>query len=231
MMAQREGRLSRVSPAGTLVLVLSLAVAVGLVALALVARAARPGVDQPHLISMQESAEALERAGLVMRTHGQAMLAEGQQTGDQDLLAHGEHWVRDGHTLSQRARWLAMDPLAPSSLVTSPAELSQQGSWGELTRTAAAMLHDPNRARAVDLEALRWNGLAMQAEGRMMAEHGQLMVEETELMVARHQLDELAAADLRQAAQAMREVGGHLQGNGQAMIDYADRLRRSLGYR
>jgi len=71
----------------------------------------------------------------------------------------------------------------------------------------------------------------MQAEGRMMAEHGQLMVEEAELMVARHQLDGPAAADLRQAAQTLREVGGHLEGNGRAMIDYADRLRRSLGYR
>ena len=31
--------------------------------------------------------------------------------------------------------------------------------------------------------------------------------------------------------QAMREVGGHLTANGQEMIDYADRLRRSLGAR
>lgn len=230
MMTQREGQRSRVSPTGTLVLVLALAVAVGLVAFALVARAVRPGVDQPHLISMQESAKALERAGQVMQTHGQAMLAEGQRTGDQELVAHGEHWLRDGQTLSQRAEWLAMNPLAPSSLVTPPGELSKQGSWGELTRTAAAMLHDPSRARAVDLEALRWNGLAMQAEGRMMAEHGQIMAEEAEVMVVRHRLDGQAAADLRQAAQTLRGVGSHLEGNGQAMIDYADRLRRSLGY-
>ncbi len=76
MMTQREGQRSGVSPTGTLVLVLSLVVAVGLVAFALVARAVRPGMDQPHLISMQESAEALERAGQVMRTHGQVMLAD-----------------------------------------------------------------------------------------------------------------------------------------------------------
>jgi hypothetical protein len=230
MSAQRTGSFDR-GLTGKFVLGLSVAVAVGLVAFALVARAARPGVEQPHLASMQESASALAAGGSTMVAHGQAMLAEGQRTGDQDLVAHGEHWVRDGQALSQRARWLAMDPLAPSGLVTSPAELSQQGSWGELTQTAAAMLHDPSRARAVDLEALRWNGLAMQAEGRMMAEHGQLMVEEAELMVARHGLAGQVAADLRQAAQAMREVGAHLQGNGQAMIDYADRLRRSMGYR
>jgi len=216
---------------GKFVLGLSLAVAVWLVAFGLVARAVRPGIDRPHLVSMQESAAALAAGGRTMMAHGQAMLAEGQRTGDQELVAHGEHWLRDGQALSQRAEWLAMNPLALSSLATSPGELSQQESWGELTRTAAAMLHDPSRARAVDLEALRWNGLAMQAEGRMMAEHGRLMLEEAELMVARHQLDGQAAADLRQAAQTMREVGSHLEGNGQAMIDYADRLRRSLGSR
>lgn len=185
MLAQHEGLHDRTSLTGTLVLVLALAVVMALVGFSLVARAARPGVERPRLVSMQESARALERAGQVMQTHGQAMLTLGQRAEDQDLIAHGEHRVRDGQALSQRAQWLAMDPLAPSSLVTSPGELSRQGSWGELTRTAAAMLHDPSRARAVDLEALRWNGLAMQAEGRMMAEHGQLMVEEAELMVAR----------------------------------------------
>lgn len=231
MSAQRKSSFDGGGLTGKFVLGLSVAVAVGLVALALVARAARPGVERPHLVSMAESASALAAGGRAMVIHGQAMLAEGQRTGDQDLLAHGEHWVRDGQTLSQRAQWLTMDPLAPGSLVTSPAELSQQGSWGELTQTAAAMLHDPSRARAADLEALRWNGLAMQAEGRMMAEHGRLMVEEAELMVARHQLDGPAAGDLRQAAQTLREVGAHLQANGQAMVDYADRLRCSLGYR
>lgn len=230
MVAHGEVQRSEARPAGTLALALSLVVAGGLVAFALVARSVRPGVDQPHLISMQESAQALQRAGQVMQTHGQAMLAEGQRTGDQEQIAHGEHWLRDGQALSQRAEWLAMNPLAPSSLVTSPAELSRQGSWGELPQTALAMLHDPSRAREVDLEALRWNGLAMRAEGRTMAEHGQIMAEEAEVMVARHGLDGQAAADLRQAAQTLREVGGHLEGNGQAMIDYADRLRRSLGY-
>ncbi|GIW07461.1 MAG: hypothetical protein KatS3mg060_2266 [Dehalococcoidia bacterium] len=92
------------------------------------------------------------------------------------------------------------------------------------------MLHDPSRARGVDLEALRWNGLAMRAEGQNMADHGRVMVEEAEVMVTRHQLQGQAAADLLQAAQTMREVGGHLTGNGQAMIDYAERLRRSLGF-
>jgi hypothetical protein len=29
----------------------------------------------------------------------------------------------------------------------------------------------------------------------------------------------------------MQEVGGYLAQNGQSMIDYADRLRRSMGFR
>jgi hypothetical protein len=180
---------------------------------------------------MEESARALQQAGMTMQRHGQAMIAEGQRTGDDVLVAHGWHWLSDGEALVQRGQWLLMDPLAPSSLVTPPAELSAQDAWGELPRTAQAMLHDPSRAREIDLEALRWNGLAMRAEGHNMAEHGRVMAEAVELMVARRQLEAQAATELRQAAQALREVGGHLTQNGQAMIDYADRLRRSIGGR
>ena len=208
----------------------AVAVAVALVAFSLVARAARPGVDKPHLASMEESASALARDGATMLAHGQWMVSEGQRTSDEDLVAHGEHWRADGEALLHRSQWLRMDPLVPSSLVTSPAELSAQGAWGDLPNTAKAMLHDPSKARDIDLEALRWNGLAMRAEGRNMAEHGRVMVQDADLMVARHQLQGEAAVNLRQAAQTMREVGDHLAGNGQEMIDYADRLRRSLGY-
>ncbi len=216
---------------GKLLVGLALVVAVGLVALGSIARAARPGVEPPHLVSMGESAQAMLRDGGAMQVHGQAMLDEAGRTGDADLQVHGEHWLRDGQDLVQRARWMSMDPLAPASLVTPPAELSRQGSWGALTQTAAAMLHDPGQARrAVDLEALRWNGEAMRAEGRTMAEHGRVMAEEAEIMVSRHALQGQAATALRQAAQTMQAVGGHLEQNGQGMLDYAARLRRSLGY-
>ncbi len=214
-----------------LYIALALIAASGLTILAVVVRAAQPPSPGPHLISMEESARALQQAGLSMQRHGQAMIEEGQGTGDDDLVAHGWHWLTDGQALVQRAQWLLMNPLAPSSLVTAPAELSAQDAWGDLPRTAQAMLHDPSRAREIDLEALRWNGLAMRAEGQNMAEHGRVMGEEVELMVARHQLDAHTAAELRQAAQILREVGGHLTQNGQAMIDYADRLRRSMGGR
>ena len=212
---------------------LAIAVALALVIFSVVARAARPtsAAEAPRLVSMAESAQAMQQAGNVMQSHAQAMLAEGQRTGDQDLIAHAEHWLNDGQALVRGGQWMGMNPTAPGSLVYSPSELSAQGSWGELTRTAQAMLHDPSRAREIDLSALVWNGQAMRAEGRNMLEHGRIMAEEAEIMIARHGVDGQAAADLRQAAVTVRQVGGYLEQNGQSMIDYADRLRRSMGYR
>jgi hypothetical protein len=217
----------------TLSVGLAIAVALALVGFSIVARGARPtsAAQAPRLVSMAESARAMVQAGETMQAHAQAMLTEGQQTGDQDLLAHGEHWLRDGQALVRGGQWMEMNPTAPGSLVSSPSELAAQGSWGELTRTAQAMLHDPSRASSTDLEALRWNGLAMRSEGRNMVEHGRVMVEEVELMVARHGLEGQAATDLRATAATMQQAGGYLEQNGEEMVDYADRLRRSLGYR
>lgn len=156
----------------------------------------------------------MQQAGVAMRSHAQGMLDEGQHTGDQDLVVHGERWLRAGQDLALRGQWMAANPLAPPFLISSPSDLSQ-GDWGELVRTSQAMLHDPKQARAIDLDALRWNGLAMRDEGRRMAEEGCLLLQETEVMVTRHALTEQAAADLRQAAQTLQEVGRHLAQNGQ----------------
>jgi hypothetical protein len=173
----------------------------------------------------------MQQAGNVMQSHAQAMLVEGQRTGNQDLIVRGEHWLRDGQAMVRSGQWMAMNPTAPGSLVYSPSELSAQGTWGELTRTAQQMLHDPSRAREIDLSALMWNGQAMRAEGRNMLDHGQIMAEEAESMIARHGVEGQTATDLRQSATTLRQVGGYLEQNGQSMIDYADRLRRSMGYR
>ena len=188
-------------------------------------------VARPQIISMEESGRAMEAAGATMQRHGQAMLDEGRQKGDQDLIAHGEHWLRDAQQLSQGGQWMAMNPTAPGNLVSSPAELREQGNWTELTKNAQAMIHDPSKARGVNIEALRWNGLAMRGEGQNMVDHATIMAEEVELMVQRHGQQGQAATDLRQAVEGMRRSGGHLKENGQAMMDYADRLRRSMGAR
>lgn len=214
-----------------LALAAGVAAVVGLVGFGLVARASQPMVEAPRLVSMEEAARAMQTAGAAMQAHGRQMLAESQRTGDQALTAQGEHWLSDGQALDQGGRWMAMNPTAPGSLVTSQRDLAAQGSWSELTRTAQGMLHDPKGAGAADLQALRWNGQAMRAEGKTMAEHGRVMAEEAEAMIARHALPGPAADELRRAARTMREVGGHLESNGQAMLDYAERLRWSMGYR
>lgn len=218
---------SRLTPG----IIIAIVVALALVVVGLAARAVRPGAEPARLVSMAESAQAMQQAGATMAAHGQAMLDEGRRTNDQDLLAHGEHWQRDGQALVQGGQWMAMNPTAPGSLVVPPSELAKQGSLGSLTQTAQAMLHDPSQARAVDLAALRWTGQAMRAEGQTMAEHGRVMAEEADLMVARHELAGQAATDLRQAAQTMSDVGATLSQNGRRMIDYADQLQRSLGAR
>lgn len=94
MMAQRADWPGRGSRAGKLVPRLTVAVAVALVAFALIGRG-KPGagVEKPHLISMQEGSQAMRRVGEVMQRHGQAMVEEGYQKGDPDLIAHGEHWL------------------------------------------------------------------------------------------------------------------------------------------
>ena len=219
----------RARRASRLGIVLALVVALGLVGFGAYAAARRwAAPEPPHLVSMAESAQAMQRAGEAMRTHGQAMLVEARRAGDQELLAHGEHWTRDGQALLQNAGWMAANP---TSAVSPPADLAAQGSWGELNRTARAMLHDPRGARQVDMEALRWAGLAMRGEGQNMAEHGRVMAEEVETMVARHGLAGQSAADLRQAASTMGAVGGHLRQNGQSMVDYAERLHRASAMR
>ena len=221
--------------AGKLVIGAAIAVALALVTLVVAVgggrRAARDGDTPAHPVSMADSAQAMQRAGAAMQAHGRAMIDAGRQTGDQDRVAHGERWTTDGQALAQGGGWMAMSATKPGDLLTVPDALAARGSWSALARTSAAMLHDPTRARNVDLEALRWNGEAMQAEGRNMAEHGRLMGAEVAPMTVRYGLDAHAAADLDDGARAMLAVGTHLAQTGQAMVDYADRLRRSIGYR
>lgn len=182
-----------------------------------------------HLTDMQTSAATLRAGGEAMQRHGQQMLDDGRATGDQDLIRLGEHWLADGRQLVQRGEWLAMTPTHPGSLLVSPTELRASGSWAELTRRTREMVHDPSGAREIDIEALRLNGAAMQAEGRLMTEHGRQMADEVALLVALHGLDAAAADELRASTAAMERTGAGLEANGNAMVDYADQIARSIG--
>jgi hypothetical protein len=212
---------------------LAIGAATVVLGLGLLVQTARPTIAAPPIVSMEESARAMELAGQTMERHGTAMIERGRAIGAADLVGHGEHWKLDGQRATQGGRWMAMNPLAPGSLVSSPTELATAGSWGSLTATAQAMLHDPSGARAVDLEALRWNGLAMRSEGAAMADHGRVMAEEVDVMMrlSDHGLDAATADELRGAATSIERAGRGLEQNGQTMIDHADRVRRSLGYR
>lgn len=227
---QRDGRRGT-GGAGRLGIGLALLTALVLVVFGVAAWASResPGssIDKPQIVSMADSARAMQQAGTAMQAHGQAMLDEGRSNNDLDLVAHGEHWMRDGAALIQGGGWMAMNPTAPGSLV-APSEISA-ADRSQLDRQVQAMIHDPSKASRVDAEALRWNGLSMRSEGQNMADHASVMAEAVELMVERHGLQGQAAADLRQAVQVMRDVSKALTRNGQAMIDYADRVRRSMG--
>lgn len=212
---------------------LAIGAATALLGFALLAQTARPAMTAPPIVSMADSARAMELAGQTMEHHGAVMVETGRVTGVGDMVGHGEHWQVDGQRAIQGGRWMAMDPLAPGSLVSTPAELAASGSWGSLNETAQAMLHDPSRTRAVDPQALRLNGLAMRAEGAAMAGHGRVMAEGVSVMMrlTEHGLDAPTADELRDAATTLGRTGRALEQNGQEMIDYADRMRRSLGYR
>jgi hypothetical protein len=183
-----------------------------------------------RLVSMDESAQAMRQAGEIMQRHGQEMLASGTASGNTDLSRRGLHWLDDGSRLVQMGTWMAMTPTNPASLVMAPQELSAQGSWGSLSRTAAAMLHDPDETRDMDLEALEWAGLAMRAEGRRMESHGRVMLEDVDRMAAEHHPDLATTREMRAAGQTMIDVGARLAANGQAMLDEVAGRRRSLGY-
>lgn len=200
-----------------------------MVAFALIGRG-KPGagVEKPHLISMQEGGQAMRRAGEVMQRHGQAMVEEGYQKGDPGLIAHGEHWLRDGRTLDQQGQWMTMNPLVPGSL--APDAQLDASSQSAIERAVRVMSQDPRRARSVDIEALRWVGLSMRGEGQNMIEHARVMAEEVERMIQWHGLSPQAAAELRQAVETLLRAGNDLSQNAQAMLDYVDRLRRGMGY-
>lgn len=209
---------------------LAVAMAGVLIIAGVLVQARGPTVESDlQLASMAESAAAMLTAGSAMQVHGQLMLDQGKATNDPDLVAHGEHWREDGQSLVLGGDWMIANPTSPGSLVSDPARLSEDSSWGELNRAAQQMIHDPRGARSVDLEALRWNGQAMRSEGRTMAEHGLVMAEEVALMVNLHRLSDDAASDLRSSTQTMIDVGQRLEQNGNEMIDYTDRLRRRMG--
>jgi len=121
------------------------------------------------------------------------------------------------------------NPVPPSALHLAPGDSGvTAGNLAELNRAAQSMVIDP-KAPSVDPDTVRWNGLAMRGEGQTMIEHARVMTEAIDVMIAQNMLAGPDSDVVRQAAQTLRDVGGRVTQNGQAMADYADRLNRSLG--
>lgn len=211
-------------------IVIVVAVTLGMIALGIVAATTQPPAPQPPAITMAENGQAMQRAGALMQTHGQEMLDAGQRAADQTLMDHGKHWVTDGQALI-RGGQIAANPAVPVTEQPGASAGLSLANAVTLTNAAQQMLNDAAQGRAVDTETLRWNGMAMQSEGRTMTEHARVMDEEIDLMIARYGMNPQTATDLRGASQTLRDTGNRLTANGQTMIDYANRLRQSLGYR
>ncbi|MCC7368779.1 MAG: hypothetical protein IT306_10175 [Chloroflexi bacterium] len=210
--------------------VLAAVVAVTGLGLVLV-RTANDAPASPVTVSMVDGARAMDRVATVMQTHGRAMLAEGSERADAAMTADGQRWLDDGAGLLTGGRWMSMDPLSPANLATPPAELARQGTWGELTRTAQAMRHVPERASATDLRALRQNGQAMVGEGQAMRWHAHVMSEAVSDMAVRHAGTARNLPDLLAATEELRRAGHGLEATGGRMVAYADRMSASLGAR
>lgn len=185
-------------------------------------------VAKPNLVSMDEAAQGMQQAGATMQAHGQAMIDQGRNSGDQNLVALGQQWLQDGQQIAQGGQWMAMDPTDPSNL-DNPAGVASDANRSALSVHAQQMLHDPSKASAINIDALRDDGYAMQSEAQNMLAHAHVMTQLVDVMVAQHMVDDPTATALRQAALTLGDVGNRLGKNAQQMIDYANRLHRSLG--
>ncbi len=181
-------------------------------------------------ISMAESGQAMQQAGTMMQKHGQEMLDTGQRTGDQGLIDYGKRWIAAGQELVRGGNIMVNPAVATTQHPVAGADLSLDNAI-TLTNAAQQMLHNATLGNSVDIDALRWNGLAMQSEGQSMSLHARLMAQEIDWMTPQHNLNAQTATDLRQAAQALADASDRLTANGQTMMEYANRLRQSIGGR
>lgn len=151
--------------------------------------------------TMAASGSAMIQAAAGMSRAAQTMIASGDPT----LNELANHWEQDA--------WA----------------LREQGAWMVLAATADSMIHDPDKAREVNLQNLRGNGMSMVAEGQAMADHGREMLAQVAQL---RQDDAIApdfADDLTTSAEQLVTAGEALVRDGEGMQEYAERLLASLG--
>lgn len=161
-----------------------------------------PGAqDLTSANTMTAGGVAMIQASQLMACAAQAMIA----SGDPKLVDRGQQWQQD-------ARALADD-----------------GAWMVVSASADSMIHDPAKAKELDLLNLRGNGISMSAEGEAMAQHGEEMLTEVAQLRESGALPAATADDLAASAKALIASGQALQRDGQRMQDTAESLLRSLG--
>lgn len=126
-------------------------------------------------------------------------------SGVPELVDLGQHWAQDAAALQER------------------------GTWMVLSATANSMVHDPDKARELNLQSLRGNGLSMAAEGQAMVDHGNEMVADVAQLRRDGVLSETMADELTTDATALVDAGKTLVRDGERMQEYAEKLLRSIG--
>lgn len=151
--------------------------------------------------SMAAGGTAMIQAATGMSRAAQTMIA----SGDPALNELANHWEQDARALRE------------------------QGAWMVLAATADSMVHDPDKARELNLQNLRGNGMSMAAEGQAMVEHGNEMAAEVDQLRQGGVLNETMADELTADAKALVAAGEMLVRDGDRMREYAEKLLQSIG--
>lgn len=151
--------------------------------------------------SMAAGGTAMIQAAAGMSGAAQTMIA----SGDPALNELANHWEQDARALRE------------------------QGAWMVLAATADSMIHDPDKARELNLQNLRGNGMSMAAEGQAMVEHGNEMAAEVDKLRREGALNESMADELTADAKALITAGESLVQDGEWMQEYAEKLLQSIG--
>lgn len=175
-------------------------------------QSAAPPTGQAHLpLPMAQDAQS----GGTMAASGTSMIevADGMEavvptllaSSDPEVAALGQHWNQDA------------------------AALREQGAWMITSATSDAMVHDPDRAREINLQNLLGNGMVMSSEGQAMTTHGEEMIAEVERLRGEGVVSDDVADELVARAQALVDSGQAIEQDGEEMQQTAKDLLRSIG--
>lgn len=146
--------------------------------------------------------------GQHMQKLGARMVEHGQASGDQAWIDDGQHWVIDG---------------------------KRMGEIGESTlKLGQSMRGNPIKAQDVDINKIRVQGLGLISDGKAFVEHSKIMVELTALLKRRAEDSSAQSlsqdiADSEEQAKRMSQTGEQLVKSGEALVNFADSLSKSIG--